>query len=224
MANAAWSEDLPSNNTLPAKLSSPISANCMFIFLFMNIAHLYDKYRQKNELLTDYCDSPTVFICLCETFLHESILDSEVNIPGFIIVRSDRVSRPGGGVCLYLTENCIYKICLIYSNSVCDLLIVKIHSPYLIIILVYRPPSSSLSDFDDIITKTRELVLSLPAPLPNIILLGDLNMLQVIWDNSHAYNTSSELLIYLDTPLFLNHQVSTPTRKSNVLDLIFLFR
>ena len=63
VANAAWSEDLPSNTTMPAKLSSPISPNCMFSFLFMNIAHLYAKYRQKNKLLADYCDSSNMFIC-----------------------------------------------------------------------------------------------------------------------------------------------------------------
>ena len=84
---------------------------------------------------------------------------------------------------------------------------------------MYRPPSSPLSDFDDI-TKTREFILSLPAPLPNIILLGDFNMPAIIWDNPHAYNPSSEILIDLSTLLFLNQQVSTPTRKSNVLDLI----
>ena len=161
-----------------------------------------------------------MFICLCETFLHEGILDSEVQIPGFIIVRSDRVSRPGGGVCLYLRKNLIFKICLKYSNSVCDLLIVKILSTDLIIILVYRPPSSQLSDFDDIITKTREFILSLPVPLPNIILLCDFNMPEVIYNNPYAYHPSSELLIDLATLLFLN-QVSTPTRKSNFLDLIF---
>ena len=128
VASAAWSEDLPSNTTMPAKLSSPISPNCMFSFLFINIAHLYAKYRPKNKLLADYCDSSTMFICLCETFLHEGILDNEVQIPGFIIVRNDRVSRPGGGVCLYLRKNLNYKICLKYSNSVYDLLIVKITS------------------------------------------------------------------------------------------------
>ena len=71
-----------------------------------------------------------MFICLCETFLHEGIPDSEIQIPGFIIVRSDIVF-------------------LKYSNSVCDLLIVKILSLYLIIILVYIPSFSPLSDFDD---------------------------------------------------------------------------
>ena len=34
VAHAAWSEDLLSNATLPVKLSSPISPNCMFSFLF----------------------------------------------------------------------------------------------------------------------------------------------------------------------------------------------
>ena len=118
VANAAWSEDLPSNPTLPAKPSSPISPHCILSFLFMNIAHLYAKYRQKY-ILADYCDSSTMFICLCETFLHEGILDSEVQIPGFISVRSDRVSRPG--VCMYLRNNLIYKIFQKYSKSVCDL-------------------------------------------------------------------------------------------------------
>ena len=99
LANAAWSEDLPSNPTLPVKLNSPISHNCMLSFLFMNIAHLYTKYKQKNILFGDYCDSPTMFICLCDTFLHESILASEV--PGLIIVISDRLSRHRGRVCLY---------------------------------------------------------------------------------------------------------------------------
>ena len=53
VAHDAWSEDLPSNTTLPDKPCSPISPNCMYRFLFMNIAHLYAKYRQKNKLLTD---------------------------------------------------------------------------------------------------------------------------------------------------------------------------
>ena len=42
-------------------------------------------------------------------------------------------------------------------------------------------------------------------------------MPEVVWDNPHAYNSSSELLIDLATLLFLNQQVSTPTRKSNML-------
>ena len=115
---------------------------------------------------------------------------------------------------LYLYKN--YTLCT-------GIYIVKILSPDQIIILVYRPPSSPLSDFDDIIAETREFILSLPSPLPNIILLGDFILPEVIWDNPHAYNPSSELLIDIASLLFLSRQLSTPTRKSNVLDLIFCF-
>ena len=66
VVNAAWSEDLASNSTLPAILSSPISPSCIFSLLFMNIAHLYAKYIQKYKLLADLCDSSTMFIMVMQ--------------------------------------------------------------------------------------------------------------------------------------------------------------
>ena len=55
---------------------------------------------RKNEILSDFCDKSTLFLCLCETFLHEleGMLDSEIKISGFYIIRCDRSSRTGGGV------------------------------------------------------------------------------------------------------------------------------
>ena len=56
-------EDLSSNPNLPAKLSSPISPNCMlFKYKFMNIAHLYANYSQKYKLSADYIDSSTMLL------------------------------------------------------------------------------------------------------------------------------------------------------------------
>ena len=49
------------------------------------------------------------------------------------------------------------------------------------------------------------------------------NMPEVTWDHPQAYNPYSELLIDLATLLFLNRQVSTPTRESNVLDYICFY-
>ena len=80
------------------------------------------------------------FSCLCETFLHEGILNSEIKISGFSIIRCDRMSGAGGGVCVYVSNSPTYDICLSYSNSVCELLILMIHKPAVIIILMYRPP------------------------------------------------------------------------------------
>ena len=95
----------------------------MYSFIFMNVAHLLTQTKRKNVLLSDLCDKSTLFLCLCETFLHEGILDSEINISGFSIIRCDCMPRAGGGVCVYVSNSTIYDICLTYSNSVCELLI-----------------------------------------------------------------------------------------------------
>ena len=122
-----------------------------------------------------------MFLCRCETFLHEGILDSEIKISCFSIIRCDCMARAGGGVCVYVSNSTTYDICLAYSNSVCELLIVRIHNPALIIILMYRPPSCPAEAFNDIISRSQALILSMPSPLPNIIMLGDFNFPDIDW-------------------------------------------
>ena len=65
----------------------------------MNVARLITLTKRKNEILSDFCDKSTLFLCLCETFLHEGILDSEIKISGFSIIRCDRSSRTMWCVC-----------------------------------------------------------------------------------------------------------------------------
>ena len=89
----------------------------MYSFIFMNVARLLTQTKRKNELLSDLCDRSTLFLCLCETFLHEGILDSDINISGFSIIRCDRMSRAGGRVCVYVSNSTTYDICLTYSNQ-----------------------------------------------------------------------------------------------------------
>ena len=61
------------------------------------------------------------------------------------------MSRVGGGVCIYLRKYINFTTCVNYSNLVCELLILKPHSPSLIIILMYRPLSCAINEFDAII-------------------------------------------------------------------------
>ena len=89
----------------------------MYSFIFMNVARLITITKRKNEILSDFCDKSTLFLCLCETFLHEGILDSEIKISGFSIIRCDRSSRTSGGVCVYVSNSTTYDTCLTYSNS-----------------------------------------------------------------------------------------------------------
>ena len=100
--------------------------------MFMNIARLMTKNKQKLKFLADLCNSTTLFLCFCETFLHDGFQDSEIQIPDFSIARSEHYSRVGGGVCVYVRNPVNYKICLCFSNSVCELLILKLQNPSII--------------------------------------------------------------------------------------------
>ena len=99
----------------------------------------------------------------------------EIQIPYFSITRCDRLSRVGGGVCIYMKKSVNFTTCVNYSNSVCELLILKLHTPSLIVILMYRPPSCTINEFDDVIIKINQFIFSLNSPLPNILILGDFN-------------------------------------------------
>ena len=82
----------------------------MYSFIFMNVARLLTQPKRKNEVLSDLCDRSTLFLCLCETFLHEGILDNEIKISGFSIIRCDCMSRAVGGVCVYVSNSTTYDI------------------------------------------------------------------------------------------------------------------
>ena len=84
---------------------------------------------------------------------------------------------------MYVSNSTTYDICLVYSNSVCELLILRLLKPALIILLLYRPPTCSPEDFNDIISRSRPIILSMYFPLPNIIMLGDFNFPDIDWSN-----------------------------------------
>ena len=153
----------------------------MYSFILLNIARLFTKTKSKYKVLYDLCSLSKLFICLCETFLTEDISDSEIQIPEFSIVRCDRHLREGGGVCIYVRTTNPFNVCVKYSNSICDLLIINIHHPSLIIIMMYRPPSCPAIEFNDIILKAKCYIMSLPSPLPNIMMLGDINLPNIDW-------------------------------------------
>ena len=94
-----------------------------------------------------------------ETFLTEDVSDSEIQLPEFSIVRCDRHLREGGGVCIYLRTTNPFHVYVKYSNPICDLLIINLHHPSLVIILMYRTPSCPAIEFNDLILKAKSYKL-----------------------------------------------------------------
>ena len=106
-------------------------------------------------------DSKIDILLINETKLDSTVLDSDVYIPGFEIVRKDRRvnGRKGGSVCIYLRTNRNNRLRDDLNNDDLECLIVEISKPQSSAFLVgtgYRPPNSPpecFNDFDNVIDK-----------------------------------------------------------------------
>ena len=54
----------------------------------------------------------------------------------------------------YVSNSTTYDICLAYSHSVCELLIIRLHKPAIILLLMYHPTTCSHEDFNNIISRS----------------------------------------------------------------------
>ena len=70
-------------------------------FIHLNVRSLVHKLEQIKRIAEL---SKATVMCFTETWLDESVSDSEINIPGYNVVRNDR-STHGGGVCMYIRTN-----------------------------------------------------------------------------------------------------------------------
>lgn len=90
------------------------------------------------------------FIALSKTRLTAEIEDSEVNVPGYSIIRCDAENRNTGGVVLYIWDDVKYEIVLVKklkSNCWCAAIEVKKKLYRGIIIVIYRSPYTSHGEF-----------------------------------------------------------------------------
>ena len=102
-----------------------------------------------------------------------SISDTEVYIPGYIIIRKDR-SRSGGGVALYIRENLSYTNRIDLVPDALEMICVEINLPHSRSFLVstwYRPPSAEMQLFDEY----EKFVQSCDIEHKQLILTGDIN-------------------------------------------------
>ena len=110
----------------------------------------------------------------------------------------------------YVWHTQILSVSYSYSGSTNQLLLLFSCTP---------PPLCPAEAFSDNISRSQALILSIPSPLPNvIIMLGDLNFPDINWTNPDMSCQYTISLISLSDSLFLNQQVLEPTRKSIILD------
>ena len=146
--------------------------------------------RCKAGFLSDQAElNNALFVGVTETWLSDKNFDAEVThkFPGYNFYHVDRSGgRDGGGVALYLSERLTGDIIASYDNSVCGLLIVKIYELDSVVCVCYRPPDTTLAEFKDMIAALDKALSDLPAPTPNILVMGDFNFPRTVmnWNRS----------------------------------------
>ena len=122
-----------------------------------------------------------------------------------------------------------------YSNRVCELQVLVIHSLILLPINIYRPPDASLEKFRDTVAEVDKVVEDSEDENANIFITGDFNFRPEVvkykraddaiipitkQGQSQAKQAFNELQKLTDKYLILQI-TDTPTRKDNISDLCF---
>ncbi|XP_071944256.1 uncharacterized protein [Antedon mediterranea] len=178
----------------------------------LNVRSLYNKVDHVRSLLSE-CRFHVLGIS--ETWLDQNIHNSELAIPGYLLVRTDR-NRHGGGVAIYVNENVDFDVIDFGENTIESvwIKIKPVNTKPFVIGNVYRPPNSC-TGFVDIMHDQISFILD---SIREIIVVGDLNW--NIFDKQHSRNIKTLHQIFQ-----LNQYIKTPTRvtenSSSCIDLIF---
>ena len=184
-----------------------------------------------------------LFIALTETWL-QNHKDAEVQVANYTVFRSDRNrkkkrrGRNSGGVAMYIRNDLAAstETILRLSDGSNDALGVYIKELNLVAIVLYRPPAAQSDErenlnlgFGKIIQEVADKLNCLPAPMPNIVVMGDFNLPKSKWPHCipkpGATPLERNILLLLEDlshQFFLKQIIEKPTHKAgNTLDLLF---
>lgn len=163
--------------------------------------------------------SPHV-IGVTETWFHNEICDAEISLPGFNVIRSDRIDGRGGGVALYLHSD--LKFSVLDAPSQTESVWCKVYFETLTFVVgvFYRPPNLIADSLVSLSAFVQEIV----PHSPNLICMGDFNVPDINWTSLSPLGHASQL--YRETMNFsltsgLKQIVSDATRGTAILDLVF---
>ena len=120
------------------------------------------------------------FFILTESHLKAYILDAEITIPNYNILRADRTNRRNGGVIIYVHHMLSMDETKVFSNSFCECAMIYNINNYLIIAAIYRPPDAPTKKFEECLQQIKCFKDSYDNA--NILILGDMNLKYIDWN------------------------------------------
>ena len=198
-----------SSISFPRPRSSYVSKE--FSILYFNARSLLPKL---DELRTTCLSHSYDIIMVTETWLSAVILDYELYIPGYCLLRRDR-NRNGGGVLMYVSSNLTSRS--LQHREDLELLLMEcvVGRNKCTFGCFYRPPNLDLSQC---LNKLHNVIAALrPANLANLTICGDFNV-----DAVSSLSSLSSIL----KDFHLSQVVTDPTRVTNssatLIDLVLM--
>jgi len=178
----------------------------------LNVRSLLNKVDQLQVFMQEHKFD---ILAVNETWLDESVTNSEISIPDCCVIRNDR-KRTGGGVCLYVRNGIQYRRLESISTGIESLwLLVKMKHENIVVGTIYRPPSSGRNYYDSILDE----IQIAKDTCEKIIILGDLN-----YDCAVDRNHEDQPINYIETLFDMKQLVQSPTRvdrnSSSLIDVI----
>jgi hypothetical protein len=159
-----------------------------------------------------------------ESWVDDSVPSSMLDLPGYVLLRGDRPVHDhrskAGGVLLYvkngLNPHPSAQFHAIYSE-LCHCVIPLGNGDTLLVIVAYRPESNTAAQNDALYS---DISACNSFSHSHVLLIGDFNFKDIQWE---SYNWPAACDNFMDAILTasLFQHVTIPTRKGNVLDLVF---
>lgn len=158
-------------------------------------------------------------ICITESWGRLEVGDAELRIPNFVLFRSDRRDRRGGGVAIYVRDTVSAKVIEGINKNYEDVIGVCINPgsrDSLLVICCYRPESNSQDQNKSLYSAIRSASIN----STNVVVVGDFNFRSIDWVNMNWPSSCDEFMeVVFDCGLI--QFVYEPTRFENCLDLVF---
>ena len=180
----------------------------------LNVHSLVAKFDEVRDLLFSH---KLDILCLNETLLDETVLDKEICIIGYSLIRKDRTGH-GGGVAIYFCDYIKLSVCNDLNNVDLELIWCRISPPYhssFLLCCFYRSPSLPIKTTMECFLDNVSLASSTKQ---EIIIIGDLNI------DCYSKNDKSNYIDIISNLYNMEQLITKPTRvtssTSSLIDII----
>ncbi len=214
---SAFSEDLSLH------LSDLLCSTFSSFRSFFNVVHINAQSvpAHYSDMLPSFDSDLIHAVLVSESLLKPPLPSTQYSLPGYKLVRNDRVGKGYGGVAIYLRGDISYKVVDQSPGDYCEFaehLFIEVNFRHAKLLLgVYYSPSCKINYFSSFETK-----LDLYCPLyDHTIILGDFNTCLLKNDSRsrHLQSLVSSVNLHL-LPLNATHRA--PHSTPSLLDLIIV--